>query len=72
MVFFINLKIHLNDSIRYEININIITYLIYLGNCVKVEAKITCHAESDRNICIANRLIKECLSIISFILSQLK
>ena len=40
VVFFINLEIHLNDSVRYEININVITYLIYLGNYVKVEAKI--------------------------------
>ena len=52
MVFLVNLEIHLNDSIRYETNINIITYLVYLGNIigrflsclgsyVKVEAYIT-------------------------------
>ena len=55
MVFFINLEIHLNDSIRYENNINIITHLIYLDKYVKVEAQITGHADSGENICIANR-----------------
>ena len=51
----INLEIHLNDSIRCEINISITTYLIYQGNFVRVEAKIAGHAESDRDICISNR-----------------
>ena len=41
----VNLEIHLCDSIRREININIITSLIYLGNYVKVEAKIVGNAE---------------------------
>ena len=55
MVFLINLEIYLNDGIRYEININIITYLIYLGNYITVEAKITGHAESCGNISVAYR-----------------
>ena len=38
MVFLINLEIHLNDSIQYDINI--ITYLIYLGNYVKLKQKL--------------------------------